>query len=474
MPLHSRRAIYAIALIGWVGASTPGLAEQWSRFRGPNGSGIAPSGEYPTELNDRSLVWKRPMAPGKSSPVLTPSRIFLTSAEAGKLVVHCLDRKTGKTIWERFVLEQRREFQHPLNSSASSTPVTDGKNVYAYFGNFGLISFTETGQERWRVPLGPFSSVWGMASSPVLASGNVVLLLDGFSSSYIAAFNMQTGRQVWKSTRQPFAMNYSTPVIRRLANGVEEILALGPRQIVAYDAESGSARRSSEIPGGVMIASPVFGDDLAYAMTYALESVPSFEDQLKKLDANRDGKLTPEEFGSDREHARVLQTFGSMYGNRDHTVERDEWVGIWSEWSGKPAITAVRLDVGEQAVTSSNISWRYERNVPRVPSPLLMNGVLYVVSSGGILTTLDAKTGAALNVGRLTGAIDNYFASPVATGSMIYMASESGKIVVLRSGREWTILALNDLRDECYATPALSGGQIFIRTATSLWAFTKQ
>jgi hypothetical protein len=293
MPLHSRRAIYAIALIGWVGASTPGLAEQWSRFRGPNGSGIAPSGEYPTELNDRSLVWKRPMAPGKSSPVLTPSRIFLTSAEAGKLVVHCLDRKTGKTIWERFVLEQRREFQHPLNSSASSTPVTDGKNVYAYFGNFGLISFTETGQERWRVPLGPFSSVWGMASSPVLASGNVVLLLDGFSSSYIAAFNMQTGRQVWKSTRQPFAMNYSTPVIRRLANGVEEILALGPRQIVAYDAESGSARRSSEIPGGVMIASPVFGDDLAYAMTYALESVPSFEDQLKKLDANRDGSLRP-------------------------------------------------------------------------------------------------------------------------------------------------------------------------------------
>ena len=90
------------------------------------------------------------------------------------------------------------------------------------------------------------------------------------------------------------------------------------------------------------------------------------------------------------------------------------------------------------------------------------------------MTTLDAKTGAALKVGRLTGAIDNYFASPVATGSMIYMASESGKIVVLRSGREWTILALNDLRDECYATPALSSGQIFIRTATSLWAFTKQ
>src|SRR6185436_4442353 len=139
---------------------TPGLLpETWSRFRGHNGAGIV-AGDYMVEFgNKKNLLWKRPIPPGKSSPVLTESRIFLTAEEGENLVVLCLDRKTGRTVWERSVRRSRTEFQHTLNSGAAATPVTDGENVYAFFGNYGLVSYDAKGKERWRQPLGPFSSL---------------------------------------------------------------------------------------------------------------------------------------------------------------------------------------------------------------------------------------------------------------------------------------------------------------------------
>jgi outer membrane protein assembly factor BamB len=414
----------------------------------------------------KNLLWKRPIPLGKSSPVLTESRIFLTAEEGENLVVLCLDRKTGKTVWERSVRRHRTEFQHALNSGASATPVTDGENVYAFFGDFGLVSYDAKGKERWRQPLGPFSSLWGMAASPVLTAGSVIMLLDGFGESNIAAFDQRTGALRWKKNRMPFALNYATPTVRRTKDGSEEIVAIGSGRVIGYDAKTGDERWSREMPHGSIIASPAFADDFVFTQTFSDEALPSFDDLLKKSDKDGNGVLSDAEFG-EGVLGRVLTAFGSMAGTRDGIVDRQEWAEVW-RWVGKPALTAIRLDGDDNRPEAA---WTQLRSVARVPTPLVLNGVLYMIANGGILTSVQVSNGTLGKVGRLEGAVDNYWSSPVAAGDRIFFVAESGKIVVIKAGLDWRILAVNDLDEQCYATPALSAGQIVIRTGSSLWKF---
>ncbi len=184
---------------------------------------------------------------------------------------------------------------------------------------------------------------------------------------------------------------------------------------------------------------------------------------MKNLDKNGDGLLSPDEFGKD-DNARILEGLGTMAGNRDGTVDRQEWLSIWGDWTGKPALTAVRMGDGATA-------WSYTKSVGRVSTPLVVDGLVYMVANGGILTAVDAVSGEVRKAARLTGALDNYFASPVVAGGRIYLTSESGKVVVVKPGPAWEVVAVNDLGEECYATPALSGGRMFLRTASALYAF---
>lgn len=431
-------------------------AEEWSRFRGPTGAGIAEGSGYPAEFGEgRNVVWTRAIPAGKSSPVLTADSVFLTAERGADLVVLCLDRKTGVIRWERTTPRPRREFQHSLNTGASATPVTDGENVYAFFGNFGLISFDGVGKERWRRPLGPFTSLWGMAASPVLAGGAVIMVLDGFGQSYMAAFDQKTGVERWRTARSPFALNYSTPVVRG-----EEVVVAGPGKIAGYDVRTGTEKWSGKLPVASYVASPALSSNMAFALSYSVETVPSFDEFLKTLDKNGDGALSPGEFGPG-DNARILEGFGQMAGNKDGTVERAEWVGVWREWTGRSALTAAGLD-------GNTTAWTYTKSVGRVSTPLLYEGLVYMVANGGILSAIDVETGVAVKTGRLTGALDNYFSSPVFGDGKLYFTAESGKVVVVKPGRDWQILAVNDLGEETYATPALSKGQLFVRTANTL------
>ncbi len=219
-----------------------------------------------------------------------------------------------------------------------------------------------------------------------------------------------------------------------------------------------------------MVASPGLDQNIILSLSNSLETIPSFDEQLKNLDKNGDGRLTPDEFGTD-ENARVLETFGGLYGNRNGIVEREEWAQVWQQWVGRPAATAVRVVTTKNRGIETEKAWSYFRNVPRVASPILYQGVAYLLANGGILTALDAKTGTLLKTGRLTGALDNYFASPVASSGTLYLTSETGKIVAVKAGADWEVIAVNDLGEECYATPALSKGDIFIRTANTLYRF---
>lgn len=452
------------------GSNLLGPEEGWSRFRGPNGSGIGTGTGYPIEFGpNKNLIWKRPFPRGRSSPVLTTDRIFLTADEDDRLHVISVDRASGKTVWQRSLAPARSEYKNPLNDGASPSAATDGTNVYAFFGDYGLISYDGNGNERWRTPLGPFSSFWGMATSPVVAGEAVVLLLDGFSGSSIAGFNRNSGHKTWEDERLPFAFNYSTPIVRAGTGNQPEVLALGSNDLVSYDAKSGERRWSVPVQRGNVVASPVLIDNsTVVALIFTAEEIPPFPDK------DGDGIVTETDIPTDPKEwmsARVLRMISKEAGDRDGKITRAEWNTFWSGYRGKPSVTAINIGTPGQKAPVRGTRWSYTRGVARVATPLVNEGILYYVNMGGILTALDVNSGVALKVGRLEGALDNYYASPVAAEGRLYFTSEAGKIVVVRAGANWSILANNNLNEPCYSTPALSNGNIFVRTAESLACF---
>src|SRR5262245_35708603 len=147
-----------------------GAVDDWPRFRGPNGTGIQDTASLPQELSaTKNVVWKTSLPPGYSSPVVSGDRIFLTAFEGEKLLTIALDRASGKELWRRESPRDRHEKLDQRNGPASPTPVADGRNVYVFFADYGLVSYAFDDKERWRPPLGPFDNVYGMGSSPVLA-----------------------------------------------------------------------------------------------------------------------------------------------------------------------------------------------------------------------------------------------------------------------------------------------------------------
>ena len=155
------------------------LAEEWSRFRGPNGSGISSDTGFPVRFSrDRNAVWRTPVRPGKSSPVLTGRHIFVTAFDDRKLFTQCFDRTTGKLLWERAEERPRAEVGNVRNEPASISPVTDGENVYIFFQDLGLISYDASGKLRWKTRLGPFTNTMRLAASPILSEDAVIIVVD--------------------------------------------------------------------------------------------------------------------------------------------------------------------------------------------------------------------------------------------------------------------------------------------------------
>src|SRR5687768_12306905 len=160
-------------------STSTAATNEWLQFRGPSGTGVADGPTLPAQFGAaKNVAWKVAVPFGRSSPVVTGDRVFLTASEGDKLVTLALDRKTGKMLWRRDVVRARHMPIFKANDAASPTPVSDGENVYAFFAELGLISYGPDGRERWRVPLGPFNSFYGMGGSPVLAGNTLVLVAD--------------------------------------------------------------------------------------------------------------------------------------------------------------------------------------------------------------------------------------------------------------------------------------------------------
>lgn len=450
-------------------------ADDWSRFRGPNGSGVADARNLPVEFSPtQNVVWKVAVPPGHSSPVLAGDRIFLTACEGEKLIVICLDRQSGKTLWQRSVVKHRSERRTVRNDPATPTPVTDGKNVFAFFSDFGVISYDSQGTERWRVTLGPFKVPHGMASSPILADAKIILVADQTEGSFIAAYDKNTGQLAWKIKRIDIAGGYSTPILYKPDNGATQIVVFGPLELASYSVETGKKLWSFTGIGINPISVPAINKDTFYVNT---EAAPTFEEIVNdmKADKNQDGKISVDEFPTPAFRGAVLE-IDREYGNKDGFLDAAEWnqsLGLTE--GGHNSFLAISVDKANGQLKKSHLSkikWRVTKTLLDVPSVLLYKEVIYLVKSGGIVTTLNPETGEILKQERLKGAIDSYFASPVAADGKVFFVSEAGKVSAVKAGgTDWEILAVNDLGEECYATPAIADGRIYIRTRSFLYSF---
>jgi len=443
--------------------------DEWLQFRGPNGTGVAEGFPLPAEFSStKNLAWKTPVPFARSSPVITANRIFLTATEGDKLMTLALDRKTGKVLWRRDAVRARHMTIYKANDGASPTPVSDGKNVFAFFAELGLISYGPDGKERWRVPLGPFNSFYGMGGSPVLVGNTLVMVCDQRARSFIIAVDARNGKELWKKSRPNFEA-YSTPAIYKPKDGPAQVIVLGSQSVDAYSLDKGErlwwVTKIGSYPKGV----PVLGTEMVYVIGEGGEEpfLPPFDEMLKQFDANKDQRIHRDEVKSQKE---ALEHFGWLDANNDGFIERAEHDFVRNSTTSGHGLTAVRL-TGQGDLTTSNIVWQVKKAYPSIPAPLVYRGVMYLMKEGGIVSSLDPASGQVLKQGRTPNALEEYYASPVAGDGKIFVVSASGKVTVLKADAQWEILATNDLDDEVWATPAIAGGSLYIRTRNALYAF---
>ena len=450
------------------------LAAEWTQFRGPNAHGVAGDAKsLPVEFApDKNVLWRTPVPVGHSSPVLAGNRIFLTGSEGLKLFTLAVDRRDGKVLWTRELPGQRTEPQRKANSMASPTTVTDGETVFAYFGDFGLIAYSLDGKERWRKPMGPFNNMNGVGTSPVLAGDLLILNADQDTNGYILAVDKRTGKDRWKADRSDVTRSYATPVIYRPPNGgPAEVLIAGAYRFSSFSLATGESLWWVNGLSWQTKPTPIIGDGLIYVASWESggdtttpPATPTFEEALAQWDANKDGRVGKEEITDER----LVRSFAEYDLDLDLAYNQRDWSFYRSRRASQNALFAIRPG-GRGDVTATHVAWKMSRNIPNSPSPLLHEGVLYMVKDGGIFTSLDAKTGEILKQGRLEGAIGTYYSSPVLADGKIYVGSEPGKVTVLKPGAQWEVLATNDMGEEIYATPAFAGDRMYLRTRAAIY-----
>jgi len=467
---NRRLSLAWIALLG-----TAGLGADWPQFRGQNAAGVADGSNLPVEFGPRkNVVWKTALPVGLSSPSVAGDRIFVTGLENDRLLTFALDRATGRILWRREAPRPRKQELQESNHPTAPTPATDGRNVYVFFADFGLLAYGPDGTELWRLPLGPFNNPFGHGASPILAEDLVVQVCDQDAGSFLVAVDKKTGKVRWQTPRRHAQRGYATPVLHRPASGGLQALVMGSYRLDAYDVQSG---KPVWWVGGFpwqIKPTPVLGDDAIYLLTFSGESepgeqevVPPFAEALAKLDADKNGKLSKDEMPDERAKNRFAE-----YLDLDDTgfLEERDWSQFQLRRQGMNSLWAFRLG-GAGDMTEKSFLWKTPKSLPNVPSPLLYRGVLYTLKEGGILTSFDPKTGEVLKQARLQGAPGAYYASPVAADGKLYAVSEEGKAAVVRAGAQWELLGVNELEDGSKSTPAIVGDKLYVRTYGALYCF---
>jgi outer membrane protein assembly factor BamB len=450
------------------------LMSDWDRFRGPNGSGVNEAHGLPVEFAaDKNMRWRVALPPGHSSPILVGDRIFLTAFEGEKLLTFSLDRATGKILWRREAPKARKEKIDKRNSPASPSPATDGKNIYVFFGEYGLLSYGFDGNERWHVPLGPFNNVYGMGASPVVVDDKVVLVCDQSSGSFIAAFSLADGKERWRTARPEALSGHSTPSILK-SGGKSLIVAPASFRMDVYSADTGESVWWMHGLASEMKSVPVIDGDTVYINGYNTPendpgkqiAIAPFEDVLKSSDKNGDGKISIAEAPDQR----TKTYFPFIDLNSDGFLDAYEWKMYAAIMGATNSLMAIKIG-GHGDVSATAVEWKFHKSIPQLPSVVKYRGVIYMINDSGVLTTLDANKGEVFKQARLRSVSDKYYASPVASDGKVYIASQSGVVAVLKAGGDQEMLAANKIDEDIYATPAIADGRIYVRTVSNLYCF---
>ncbi len=420
------------------------FAQNWPSFRGPNASGTADGQNPPVSWDapkNVNIRWKTPI-PGlaHSSPVVWGDRVFVTTAVSSNpksdfrpgahdvfeglkdtsrhaWKVYCLDKNTGRILWERTAHEGvPRGKRHATSSHANPTPATDGKHLVAFFGSEGLYAYDLDGKLLWKQDLGVLHAGgyfdpdddWGVASSPIIYRHLVIVQCDIQKNSFLAAFDLRDGKQVWRTSRDELP-SFATPTVYSGKGRVE--LVTNARSIRGYDPLTGKELWKLANNAEYAIATPIVGRDLIVIN----DSYPS-----QPLYAIRPG-----------------------------------------------AVGDISLKDG--AVSNDHVAWSKKRGGQWLgQTPLLYGDLLYTGSSNGILACYDPKAGERIYHQRLKAG--GFTASPVAADGRLYFTSEDGEVFVVKAGPKYELLSTNPLGEIVFATPAISGGMIFIRGQNHLYA----
>src|SRR5665648_26364 len=419
--------------------------EQWPGFRGPWGCGFIENAKTATNWsldNSENIKWKTPIPGlGHSCPVIWDDYLFVTTAgnsknseslkvglygdidEANDSTVHefkvyCLDKNTGKIIWERVAHKGiPKSKRHTKASQTNCTPATNGKYLVVHFGSEGLYCYDLKGNLIWKKEMGllapgPYSDPgveWGYASSPVIFKDKIIVQCDIPKTPYITVLDLATGNEIWKTSRGDEVSTWCTPAIYS-KNGITQVIANGYTHMCGYEFETGKEIWKLRNGGDAPAPTPIIANDLIY-----LNSAHGKYSPIFAVRPNAKGDIT----------------------------------------------------LAPDSTKNQYIVWSIKRGGAYMQTPLIYQGYLYNLNVNGQLTCFDALTGEVKYKESLNEA---FTASGIAADGKLYFSSEEGNIYVVKAGPAFQLLAKNDLRDICMATPAISGNTLFFRTQHALIA----
>jgi outer membrane protein assembly factor BamB len=393
----------------------PGEAQKyWPRWRGPSGQGLVTGTGYPDRWSDtENVLWKVAVpGTGNSSPIVWRDRIVMATAydDGRRKSLVAFNRKDGSRLWETFAPDAPVERPHRKNGHASGTPATDGTRIYAYLGNHGLLAVDMDGKQIWHRPIGPSDAYHGTAGSPLLYKDRIIVYQDQRApgSSFVAAFDAATGRQLWRTPRSE-SVGWGTPIAIR-AGTRDEIIVSSMLRVYAYDPATGKELWSAGGNLFEVIPTPVVGEGLVFAT------------------------------------------------------------------SGRAGPTLAIQPGGAGDVTATRIVWRATKGSPFVTSPLLHDGILYMVNDmTSVATAYEAKSGTVLWQGRLgEAARESFSPSPVLVDGKVFFTNDLGETFVVAAGREFRLLHVNRLNSRTLASPALVDGTWYFRTTGELIAIGRK
>lgn len=397
----------ALVCVICLAASLP--AQEWSRFRGPNGAGIADGKAIPSQWTDKDYLWKIAIpGVGHSSPIAWGNRLFVVTGmpKTGERVVQCLDSATGKTLWTRN-FEGGSYRIHQRNTYASATPAADAERVYISFATptkFEVVALAhEDGKTIWQADLGPFRAQHGFANSPIVFDDLVILDGDQDKGGWLFALQAKDGTVRWKIPRQSGNATYSTPCVYQPADGAAQVIFTNWQHgITAVDPKTGKVSWETSVfepaKNERAIASPVVAGDL------------------------------------------ILGTCGFVTAQK-HFV-------------------AVQPPAGVKDAKPKEV-WRVEENVSYIPTPLVKGDRIYLCSERGVASCLELATGKVIWQERIDG---EFSASPICVGDRLFCISHFGEVYVLAAADRYQILARNDLGERVQSTPAVANGRVYFRT----------